>query len=79
LHVHERYWKQRTVFLETSDHALLALGHDQETLGPEFGNSGYGALDFVLDDKPKSPVCFGTVRLWNNRDDFKYADVALSG
>lgn len=37
LHVHEGDGQQRAVLLETSHHAFLALGGEEEALGADFG------------------------------------------
>lgn len=79
LHIHKRDRQERTILLKATNHALLALGREQEALLADLGQSGYGALDFFLGDQLELVACGWAVGLRDDVDDVKDVEAALGG
>lgn len=47
-HIQERHGEQRAILLETTDHALLALGDEHQTLRSDFRDGRDAAAGNVL-------------------------------
>ena len=76
LHVQKRDGQQGPILLQSPDHALLALRHEQEPLGADPGEGGHGALDFFPRDELEGAARFGTVGFGHDGDDGEDVDVA---
>ena len=73
-HVQKSDRQQRTVFLQSTDHAFLALRHEQKPLGADFAECGNGALDVFLRDELQPSIGLRTIGFWDDVDDVEDVD-----
>ena len=76
LHVQKRDGQQRPILLQSPNHALLALGHEEEALRPNARHGRHGTLDFLLGDQFQRAAGFRAVGLGHDGDDGEDEDVA---
>ncbi|UZP40600.1 hypothetical protein NXS19_008416 [Fusarium pseudograminearum] len=79
-HIEKSDRQQRSVLLETSDHALLALGDEHEALGSDFGNGCDAAAGNVFaGDGFETSICLWLAGFGDDGYDVVDVDAATDG